>query len=247
MKNFKTIVLGSMLAIIAISPIARVNAEVKVEKTEKTVKANAPVKIADRKVKADQEIDRRVEALNQLVTRINQMKKVPTEGKASLTTKAQENITLLTTLKAKIDADTDLATLKTDVKSIAKSYRIFMLILPQIHMVAAADRVSTTVDQLNVVASKLNIRIATAGDKGTAFITQLADMNAKITEAQTKAQDAINTVMTLVPDNGVEAQMTSNKKALEDAKAMIETASADVRDASSIAKTINTGLKAVGY
>jgi hypothetical protein len=244
MKNFKSIVLGLMLAIIAISPVSRVHAEVK---AEKTVKASATVKIADRKAKADQEINRRIEALNQLVTRINQMKKIPTEGKATLVAKAQENITLLTTLKAKIDADTDLATLKTDVKSIAKSYRIFMLILPQIHTVAAADRISTTVDQLNIVASKLNIRITNAGDKGTTFATQLADMNAKITEAQTKAQDAINLVMTLVPDNGVEAQMESNKKALEDAKAMIETASADVRDASSIAKTINTGLKAVGY
>ena len=74
-----------------------------------------------------------------------------------LNTNIQTQITALNALKAKIDADTDAAILKTDIQSIAQAYRIFMLIIPQGNIAAAADRQATIINALVGIGKKLPI------------------------------------------------------------------------------------------
>ncbi len=66
--------------------------------------------------RADQEIARRVAALNVLNTRIQAMQKLSADEKTSLASAIQAQLTELATLKTKIDADTDATTLKTDIQ-----------------------------------------------------------------------------------------------------------------------------------
>lgn len=194
---------------------------------------------------ADVKINARVAALNLLETRINQMVRVSGTDKAALDATLQGAVSEMTTLKAKIDADTDAATLKTDVQSITKSYRIYLLVLPQGRITAAADRVMDIVGLFNDLSAKLQLRITeaqTAGQNVTALNASLSDMNAKTSDANIQAEAAVNEIINLQPDNGVQATFQSNLAALKDARAKIKVAAADLKtarqDAGSIVKAL---------
>ena len=197
--------------------------------------------------RANREIAQRVTRLTALSARIQGMKKISDANKTNLAATIQGEITLLTNLKAKIAADTDLETMRTDFQSITKAYRIYALIMPQIAILGAADRVAVIGDALITVSQKLQTRVTAAGTAGnnvTALQASLSDMTAKIADARTQAQDAQKEVAALVPDNGDQAKFDANKQALKDAHEKIKTAMEDLRaarkDADMIARTLRT-------
>lgn len=195
------------------------------------------------------EIDRRVANLNKISARIGEMKKLSSSEIASLSSSIQDEINNLTTLKTKIDSDTDLATLLADVQSIAKSYRIYMLVIPRTAIVAAADRIMTTVDAMNAVGAKLQTRLTSAQSNGknlSALETALTDFNAKVTDANTQAQAAVSEASILTPDNGNQTQMQANTAALKDARSKIKSARQDLVAARKDAGTIVKGLRVLG-
>lgn len=201
------------------------------------------------KTRAGEEIDRRITALNTLTTRIGYLKRVSDAVKSSISSTAQTQITELTALKAKIDADTDLATLRTDVKSITASYRIFVLVIPQGHLLAAADRINTIADSLTAIGGKLQTRISDAQSAGhdvSALQTALTDFNAKVADAKTQAAAAISAITGLTPDQGDKTKLQANQAALKNARALIKTATQDLDAARKDARTIMQGLKAFG-
>lgn len=239
--------LASALATGINTPAAAPTADAtpKIDKTAKTDEA----KIADFIKRADQEITRRITALNSLSTRVSAMVKISDAQKTNLNAMIQDQITTLGTLKTKIDADTDLATVRTDVQSITKSYRIFMLVVPRGFITAAADRIITITDQMTTLNTKLQTRIgdAKSAGKDTSAIDKLiTDYTTKIGDAKTQAQSALSGISGLAPDNGDKTLMASNTAALKDAKTKIEAAQKDVLAAQKDAKTIAKDLKALG-
>lgn len=200
-------------------------------------------KIANLKARASQEIDRRITAMNNAITRITNAKRISANDKSALITQIQTQIATLTSLKTKINADTDLATLRTDVQSIVTSYRIFVLFLPKTHILAAADSMLTTADQAATLAAKLQSRITTAQNAGkdvTALTTALTDMQTKIADAKTQANNAIAAVTPLTPDG-----YPDNKATLQSARGMLLVGRQDLTGARQDAKTIMEGLKAL--
>jgi hypothetical protein len=196
--------------------------------------------------RADQEIDRRIAGLNKLLARIQEMKKVSATAKNSFDLTVQAQINLLDNLKIKIGADADVVTLRADVQSITKAYRIYALILPQIEIVAASDRLASTSDLLSALAAKLQTRITTAQTGGKdvgALQTLLTDMNAKIADAKVQSAKAINNVSGLSPDNGDKTVMTSNVAALKAARDIVKTGTQDLKDANKDGQKILAGLK----
>ncbi len=243
MKNITKIILGITLVacMLVIIPKTAVIAA-----TPKTADAAAGItKIKDA---ADKEITRRIEVLNKAIARLGEIKKLSSTEKTVLTDKANAVITDLTALKAKIDADTDLAILKTDRQGITKNYRVFMLIIPQIHIIAASDRINTTIDLLTDAATKFDTSISdakTAGKDVASLETLLADMNAKLGDAKTKSDAASAAVSALLPDGGVQAKIDANKKALTTGRDDIKAAIKDLIDARKDAGSIKDGLKAL--
>lgn len=196
------------------------------------------------KNRATNEINRRIDSLNKLLTRISEFKKLSTTQKSTLTTQVQAQITALNTLLAKINADTDTATLKADVKSIVDSYRIYALFMPQIQILGAADRVLTIIDEMTTHATTLGTKITaakTAGKDVTDLETLLTDMNAKIADAKTQAQAAIDAVTPLTP-----AGFPGNKTTLQSARQMVEAAVKDLNMARQDARKIIVGLTKLG-
>lgn len=198
------------------------------------------------KDKANREIDRRIKALQDLSTRVNGMTKVTAELKTNLNTNVQNQVTLLTALKAKIAADTDGATLKTDVQSITQGYRVFALVIPQSRIAAAADREAMLINMLAELGGKLQARLQTAQQGGadvTALAAALADIGTKLASAQTHAQAAISTSAVLTPDQGDKDKMKANTDALAKARAEIVAGQKDIADARKDVETIIKGLK----
>lgn len=239
------------LAAPALAQTGSVNTGVNANVTGTGVRANAEASVTAKtsslittaKARAAQELDRRVASLNTLLTRVNAMAKVDATFKASLSSTVQAQITELTNLKATIDADTEVSTLKTGIQSITKSYRVYALVLPQATIGAAADRVQTLVTMFTTLGTKLQARISASTGDTSAAVTAMADFNAKVADAQVQATAAINHIAGLQPDNGDKTIMASNTAALKQARADIRVAQQDFAAAR---KDVDVIIKALG-
>lgn len=227
------------------SATAGVNAgaTVNVPAVTATVKAAAVTRSEGR---ADQEIDRRTTNLNDLIAKVGDIKNLSASDRTSISTALGNQVTALAQLKAKVNADTDAATLKTDVQSITSSYRIYALILPQVRIIVASDRIVTIAGEMQLLSAKLESRISAAQSAGadmTAAASAYADFNAKVADAGTQAQAAVTGIATLVPDNGDKTVMASNTAALKDARAKVVAAQKDLVAARKDATTITLAVK----
>ena len=197
--------------------------------------------------RGDKEIQARIDSLNQLNARVSGLKNVSAGEKANIASEVSTETASLTTLKAKIDADTDVTVARTDVKTITADYRIYALVMPQMHIAAAADRVGTIGAMMTALQPKLQTRITaaqTAGHDVTALNAAYADITAKVADANTQATNANSAVASLVPDQGNATVAASNKAAVEAARADLKNATNDLKAARADIKTITEGLKA---
>jgi hypothetical protein len=207
---------------------------------------NVRVNLGTDQAKADASINARITALNSLQTRINAMTKVSASDKASLDSAIQTSLQNMTTLEAKINADTVAATLKTDVQSITKDNRIYMLIIPQGRIEASADREESIVSLMDTLGTNLQTRItADASDSNASAMQSLyADFQAKVADANIQANAAVTLVANLQADQGNTSVMSSNNAALKQAVADIKVGTTDLKTARTDAGTIVTDLKA---
>ncbi len=244
MKKINFLIIASLLLALTLST-SIASAETAASSSPKAKKLDAAVaRLIDR---GDKAIANRIDALTELNTRIQDMKLVSADNKASLASQIQTQITNLNTLKSKIDADTDLATLKTDVKSITGSFRIFALVIPQGRIIASADRLNTVAGDLSVVANKLQTRLTEAQNAGkdiTSLNTIFTELTAKISDAKTQATAAVSHVVNLTPDNDDATIVASNKDALKLSHSDIKVGQQDLVTARQDINKILKGLKA---
>lgn len=185
------------------------------------------------KDRGNTEIEQRIASLNALLGRVNAMVKVSATDKATLGASINTEISDLSTLDTTIAADTSTTSLKTDIQSVTKAYRIYLLVIPQASIAAAADRVLTIAADLNTVAAKIQ---AQAGTNSTAA-SALADLALKTADATTQANAAVAETASLQPDNGDTTVAASNTAALKDAKTKLQTATQDLKTAQQDAET----------
>ncbi len=193
------------------------------------------------KARANMELTRRLAALQKLTTRLQDVKRLTADQKSMLISEVQAQITTLTNLQTKIQADTDLQTLQADKQSIIFSYRIFALYIPKMQIIAAGDRMLDLTDKYSSVSSKLQTRLSEAQGKGinvASLQLLVADMQAKIADAKTQAQNAINAVLPLSPDG-----YPGNKTILQSARQMLDTGHHDQMDAFHDLQGIIQGLR----
>jgi len=197
------------------------------------------------KTRADQELTRRVTALNDLSVRIGQMKNISADDKTTLQGQLSNQVTALTSLQSQIDVEASSTALKTEVQSITDSYRIFALVMPQGRIYAAVDRISTITTYMTELGTKLQTRISAAQSAGadvTVANGAMTDYNAKVADAKSQAQAVITEVSPLVPDQGDKTVMASNTAALKDARAKITSAMKDLIAARKDVDTIRKNL-----
>jgi hypothetical protein len=208
---------------------AQVRAEVKTERMASTT-ANKEAAMIER---ADKEVQARIDSLNKVLTQIQNMKKVSDADKATVEATIQAEINTLTSLKAKVDADTSTTSLSVDLKSIAPDYRVYMLFMPQTRIMAAASRINDIASLMTTVQGKLQARITalstSTGFNASGTVSIMADISAKIADAQLQATNAVSITSGLKPDNGDKNLAASNTAALKQGQADIKAGNADLR------------------
>lgn len=184
------------------------------------------------KTKADSEIAQRIEGLNNLIDRINSMNRASTKEKQNLSALVQNLIDNLNKLKA-----------KADYQNVTKAFRIHALIIPQIRIMAGADKIDFIVYSLNILANKLQLRIDLATDNKDNLNKNLADLKEKIASITAAGKEARSLVVKLIPDQGNTEMFNSNKAALKAANNKIKQAHSYIVDARKDAKLIIDELK----
>lgn len=256
MKKTSSTTIGALLGtslmlapLFALAQAAGVNTSVNANAT--TPVANVQMSasaMTAAKARADRELDRRVGALTDAQVRVQAMQKVTPTFKDNISTALEAQISAFNALNAKIQAETDAATLKADVQSITESYRVYALVLPQVRIAAAADRLVTVTTMMQTLGTKLAARVQAAGNAGadiTALTATVNDLGSKITSANTSAQAAVSVSAALVPDQGDKQKMAENAAVLKDARAKLTAAHADLKAARKDIDTLVKGLKKV--
>jgi hypothetical protein len=191
----------------------------------------------------------RLTDLNKLNTQVQAMKNESAAEKSNISAQVQTNITGLTTLQAKIDADTDASTARADAASVFTAFRIYALIVPRGYLLAGADRVTTITGLMTALSTQIQARITAdqnAGKNVSTITAALADMQAKVTDAISQAAAIQSGVSGLMPDQGNATVAASNKATLETAHTNTKTAIADLTSARTDINTMLAGLKALG-
>ena len=234
----KKILISTLFGLGALMP-----AMVFANSTSVTATAPAAVKLTAAETRGNTEVDVRVTRLNDVSSRIQSVQLISADQKTAFAASLQAEIAQLTALKSEIDSATSTVSLKAEVQSITKSYRVYMLVVPQTDIVVQADRVNTIVGLMQTLGAKLSTRIVAAGSPSN-LTALLSDYNAKVSDAAAQAGAAVAEVVNLAPDNGNSTVQASNNAALKDARAKLEVARKDIVAARKDAGQIAADLKA---
>ncbi len=198
------------------------------------VKAGASVD--NLRVFGDCEIARRITTLDTLSSRISGSKVMTSAHAATLSGFVSSDKSGLTALKATIDSETDLTALKADVRKIATDYRVYVLLVPQVHLTNGADAVAAS----QVVFTKLNTNLAAriakakaAGKDTAAAQADLDAMNAAASQAQSLASPLAGNLLALTPaqwNAGTAAPVIKDARAkLAQARNLLQSARKDAQ------------------
>ncbi len=188
----------------------------------------------------DNAISQRLTNLNDALTRVNGLAKLSADEKSQYSSQIQSDINGLTSLKSKCDADTDLTTLRDDIKSIYTNFRVYAEFLPVTRLLIAADTMTTTAGKLNDLYTKLVSRVSSAGNPSN-LTALLSDMQSKINDANTQYNNVESQLTGLTPTS-FDSNPSGTKSTIQTARSEIQTGSSDLKTALSDAKQIIQAL-----
>lgn len=189
--------------------------------------------------RCDAAIQQRFATLVVLTQRVNGAQHLTDADRAALSSQVQTTQSGLTTLKAQIDGDTTPAELRTDCPKIVLDYRVYVLLAPKVHLVAASDAALDAVSLFDQANTTLQSAIATAQSRGrnpslvSAAQTAQSDMMAKVSDAQSQASPVPGALVPLTPGqyNSGTSALTSARTALTTARGDLVSARADLKTA----------------
>lgn len=187
--------------------------------------------------KSDTAITNRINDLNKLSTKVSKFKHLTTEQRNSINSSIQSSINAMSTLKTKIDTDTDMATLKADAASITKDYRIYAVVMPSEATLAATDNAIANIETAKATLAALQPKITPAVQ--ASYDTAVA----KLADATTQSQTLIDAITGLQPDKGDKTVQASNKAKVAAAATARKAMLADIAAAKKAIAAIKAGLK----
>jgi len=191
------------------------------------------------------EINRRFVTLTVLSDRISSSKVMTSSDKSTLQSEIASTRSGLTDLKTTIDGETSIPALRADIVKIATQFRVYLLVVPQVHLTNAADGVLATQSKFATVNTNLAARIAAdnaAGKDTTAAQANLDAMNASESAAVALASPLPGQLLPLTP---ADYNAGTASPILTTARTDLVKAVADVKTAVSDAKACRAALKAI--
>ena len=190
------------------------------------------------------EIARRLVTLNTLSGTISSATKLTAADAETLNNTVNTDISTLNSLQTKLDAETTVTGAITDAQSIILSYRVYVLVVPQVHLIKAADDQQVTEGKLSALSTKLSARITadSQANKNVATLqSELSDLNAKVAAAQPISSGVESSVIGLQPSD-----YNTNHSVLGGKRDQLKTAEADIQAAVTDARNIVNGLVELG-
>lgn len=245
MPSIRLIVALSLLSVVALPTFVLAQTGAGTETRPAALEARVGAKEDAAKERAGREIDRRVKALSALSERVVEMKRVGDDFKQALQGNVQNQVGLLTALKTKIETATSTTIFREDIQSITSSYRIYALVAQQGRISAMADKEAHIIIMMQALGAKLQARLqaVAAGVDAEAATAAFTDFGANLTEAQTRAQAAVNAILPLQPDNGDKTIADTNAAALKQARSDLKAARTAIEAARKNLETLRTILK----
>jgi type II secretory pathway pseudopilin PulG len=193
---------------------------------------------ASKKV-ASAAITRRVLALRQLTTAAKSIVRLSEADRSALTTQLQDQVNGLSSLNAKIQGDTDEATVRADAGKIVTDYRVYVLTIPKARGVVVSDIELNAADRLAKLADRLSIAIDQASGKNTAKAkTDLAALRAKLASVTGTVSPLPAALLALQP-----AGYPGNHTTLEQTRSSLRTGRMGLADAATLARQVIADLK----
>jgi hypothetical protein len=174
-------------------------------------------------------ISRRLTSLSDLQNRV---------GGASVLTAAHRSALLgiigsdrsgLSALEAKIAADTSASQLRADCQDIVTGYRVYVLVVPQVHLTIAADRVDFVDDKIQGLHGKLEVALqgCSAGPAECQAAEQaFDDLQSKVRQSNQAVAGVAAEVLGLTP-----AGYPGNAAVLDAARTSVQNAHTALEDA----------------
>jgi len=147
------------------------------------------------------EIDRRLVTIQVLQDHVSNPNGLTDSDRSALQALLTADTTGLTALKAKIDGETDVTTLRADIGTIVTGYRIYLLMVPMTAEVISADNEAAAVGRLDTVVTKLQARITAdqnAGKDVTQAQANLTNMQTSLGQVSTSTLSAMTQALLLL-------------------------------------------------
>lgn len=187
------------------------------------------------------DISNRITSLQSLITKVSAAKKLSSQQQSDLVAEMQGEVSGLTTLKTSLDGETSVDAAKIDFQNIFAEHYIYAFYLPRVDRIVAADNQVDAATLLLGIVPKLQGYITQAGQQGKAITVptqELADLQAKATDAQTQSQSVITSLTPLLASG-----YPGNKGTVESASTPLKTGRTDLTTARSDATLIINALK----
>lgn len=154
---------------------------------------------------ADMMITNRITTLNNLISRIQGDNRLTSDEKTALSAEIQSAISGLNSLKATIDADTDVAKARSDAKKIVTDYYVFVKLEPKIRLLITLNNLETTSANIQTLVPQVQNLINTLQGQGkdaAGLSVLLADISTQLT----------NINMTITKDKGLLQGISTTSK-----------------------------------
>jgi len=190
------------------------------------------------KAKAASATNKRLVALNAAIPTVTNDAHLTDAHRSAILTTLNADVAGMQQQEAKVAADTTVDTARADYDAIFTQYRVFAVALPQAHFAAAADRLTDdAIPRLNDAHTKLSADLASSGKSTPQLQADLADMVAKLAQAQQALIGVADSALAVTP-----AQYDANHAVLASDRAAVRTALADVRAAEADADAVAAAL-----
>lgn len=246
-KRLLSVLLGLTILLspsVALAQGETTTTEPSAKKSATTAATTAQTELLARiKTKGKAEIDRRIESLNKVQTKVTAAEKLTAEQKTALTNELNKQKSGLTELKTKLEAATTVEEAKAVVTSMVSDYRTYALVLPKVWLVTAAEGQAKVELRLETLVGKFQTRIAEAKAKGkntSGLETALANLKAKLKAAETTTNAVGEKALTLKATD-----YNADHAVVADQLAQLKAAQTNIAAAVAEAKTIVTDLKAL--
>jgi hypothetical protein len=183
---------------------------------------------------------KRTTSLNSAIAKITANSSITASDKSTILGILNGDLAGMTTVAAKVAADTTAAQAASDYKTIFTDYRVYAVAIPQAHYAATADNLTThAIPRLTDAQQKLSALLSGRdSSKSTpALQADLADMTTQLDKASSSLSGLASTALAVTP-----ATYNSNHGVLTAVKASLTSARAALKQARSDAATILAAL-----